>query len=229
MASGSQGSRSPGTYRVGNAQMPSRPRATAARWGCSLRQGRAAQGWLVPGRAGPIPGLCPGLLRWRGKPSVSPTSSLATHPPLLHPPTRHPRSHPPTGLLRGAGLAHKASRQRRSAFSPSSLLNSRDHSIALSPPPSTSALCRPPLERGSGSVAPTPPQSPALVASHRHTHAAQTGRQPPAPTARTMLTIQLVQLEAHGASPLQRRPPPPQPRGHTEATQKFKTRQHRGE
>lgn len=80
----------------------------------------------------------------------------------------------------------------------------------------------------------TSPEPGALSASHKHTHAAQTGRQPPAPTSRTMLTIQVVQLEAHGAfdktqTPLQRRPPPPQPRGHTKATQKFKIRHHPGE
>lgn len=79
--------------------MPSRPRATAALWGCSLRrQGRAAQGWLVPRRAGPISALCPGLLRWRGKPSISPTSSLAPpypvgiRPPVIHDDHTHPRA-----------------------------------------------------------------------------------------------------------------------------------------
>lgn len=216
--------------------MPSRPRATAALWDCSLRrQGRAAQGWLVPRRAGPISALCPGLLRWRGKPSISPTSSLA-------PPTPSASAHPSSTMITPTHGLAPGSRAGSRGFPPETerllpLQSSQLPGILhrpVSPTEHLGSLPSSPRVRVRERHPHTSPEPGALSASHKHTHAAQTGRQPPAPTSRTMLTIQVVQLEAHGAfdktqTPLQRRPPPPQPRGHTKATQKFKIRHHPGE
>lgn len=216
--------------------MPSRPRATAALWGCSLhRQGQATQGWLVPGRAGLISALCPGLLRWRGKPSISPTSSLA-------PPTTTASAHPSSTMITPTHGLAPGSRAGSRGFPPETerllpLQSSQLPGILhrpVSPTEHLGSLPSSPGVRVRERHPDTSPEPGALSASHRHTHAAQTGRQPPAPTARTMLTIQVVQLEAHGAfdktqTPLQHRPPPPQPRGHTQATQKFKIRHHPGE
>lgn len=141
MASGGSGSPNPGAYGWGGGYMPS-----PAEGDCSSlrlqppRQGRATR-WLVPeSRA-----ICAlsGLLRWRGSPQFRPQSPPATSASTTVI-TSDP--HPTRATAQGADWLHEASRRETEGR----LLPLQSSSApwntpsALSPPPNTSALCRPP-------------------------------------------------------------------------------------
>lgn len=142
----SRGSRSPGTYRVGEGGLYAIPlRATAALWGCSLLH-RASSLSFHPRVAGAREGradLCAlsGLLRWRGKPHLA---HLVPCPPY-HVGIRHQPSTtitPTHELVREPGWLTRLP-AGDGAPSPPVFSTPWNTPRPLSPPPNTSALCRP--------------------------------------------------------------------------------------
>lgn len=120
--------------------------------------------------------LSPGLPRWRGKPSISPTFSL--HPPTVIPEHTRPRaSWGPWGSHTGFPLGPEQ-------FLPlHPLFNYPENSAALSAPnEQLRFLPSSPLQEGKllFPVIPHPSRATCTYASDKHTHAAHTGRQPPA-------------------------------------------------